>query len=111
MVDCEVKNAALLAAERFAGARPDPDIRSGWTRLGFLRSQITAQFLRSRSVVTRADGGAATSKTGAVWMLKFGTTILLKRLNEQLTKVNFTTITSEQLVDQPAAVVTHRPSN
>ena len=52
------------------------------------KKRITAQLLRSRSVVTRADGGAATARTGVKWMLTVGTTTLLERLNKLLVQVS-----------------------
>ena len=83
----EVKTAAHLVAMRHAGARPDAIARTGWTRMSVLRAVITAEMLRSRSTVTRCDGGAATARTGRQWMLKAGTTVLLERLNKLLAKV------------------------
>ena len=83
----ELTAASMLIAERFAGARPDEDRRPGWTRWSVAKNEIVSQELRSRSTVTRADGGAATAKTGVVWMLKVGVTILRKRINERLKKV------------------------
>ena len=71
----QVKAAALFSDERFAGARPDTIKRSGWTRMSATKKEICAQFLRSRSVVTRADGGAATARTGVQWMLTVGTMV------------------------------------
>ena len=85
---CQVTAASLLVAERFAGARPDAIKRQGWTRMTAEKKRITAQLLRSRSVVTRADGGAATARTGVKWMLTVGTTTLLERLNKLLVQVS-----------------------
>ena len=51
------------------------------------KCKIASTLLRSRSVVKRADGGAATSRTGLKWMLMVGTTVLLTRLNKLLTEV------------------------
>ena len=58
----EVKVTAYLAAERFAGARPDADSRPGWTRLGVARSEIIGKALRSKAFVARSDGGASTGR-------------------------------------------------
>lgn len=52
------------------------------------KKRITAELLRSRSVVKRADGGAATARSGVKWMLTVGTTVLLTRLNKLLTEVS-----------------------
>ena len=86
----QVKAAALFSDERFAGARPDAIKRSGWTRMSATKKEICAQLLRSRSVVTRADGGAATARTGVQWMLTVGTTVLLARLNKLLVEAGQT---------------------
>ena len=83
----EVNTAAHLAASRYAGARRDAIVRTGWTRTAVMKAIITAEMLRSRSTVTRCDGGAATARTGRQWMLKAGTTVLLERLNKLLIKV------------------------
>lgn len=51
------------------------------------KCNITATLLRSRSVVKRADGGAATARSGLKWMLTVGKTVLLTRLNKLLEEV------------------------
>ena len=91
----ELKKASLLAAERYAGARPDAVRRSGWTRTSTTTEVITSGFLRSRAVVTRADGGAATARKGVVWMLKFGRALLLRMLNKKLVQAGQTPMSQQ----------------
>ena len=80
----EAATAASLADDKFPGARRDAILRSGWTRTSVKRNELTAHFLRSRSVVTVADGGAKTAKTKVRWMLTEGIPQLRKRLNKLL---------------------------
>ena len=58
----EVQAAADHAADRYAGARPESTRRINFTRMPDINGQITADFLRAPSVVTRADGGASTAR-------------------------------------------------
>ena len=88
----EVKMAAYLAAERFAGARPDADTRPGWTRLGVARSEIIGKALRSKAFIARSDGGASTARKGVKWMLKFGKPIFLAKMNKLLAAAGQTPI-------------------
>ena len=60
----DTKNAAALCTDKFPDARCDPIRRTGWTRISVERSEIEARFLRDKSVVTTADGGSRTAKTG-----------------------------------------------
>ena len=93
----QVKAASLFSAERYAGALPDPWKRPGWTRMSSRKCEIAANLLRSRSVVKRPDGGAATSRTGVKWMLTVGTTVLLTRLNKLLAEAGQTPMSRSTL--------------
>jgi hypothetical protein len=86
----DTRVAAKLEDDMFAGACPGPRERGGWERTSAERSEITATFVRSKSVVAVADGGGNTARTGVRWMLKQGIPTLLKRLNKLLLKAGQT---------------------
>jgi hypothetical protein len=85
------RQASGLGQDRFPGARADQiQHEELWTRTTAQRNDITAKFIRDKSVVAMADGGASTARAGVKWMLKEGIPTLLERLNKLLVEAGQT---------------------